>query len=186
MLANGTGNLQTLLDKLQLLSAIDSTQLQISSFMLADLINQALTPLSEQIAAKQLTIVRNDVPMQTQQDSKLLERVIASVLNNAVEFSNPGGEIEITASQDARTVTLSVRDTGPGFAIDPDELFEAFKRADDALNFNHDGMGLDLYLDRLITRHLGGSITAQNRSSGGAEVIVKLPVQVGSLSQART
>ncbi|HVV67086.1 MAG TPA: IPT/TIG domain-containing protein [Candidatus Saccharimonadales bacterium] len=183
MLVNGTERLQTLLDKLQLLSTIDSTQLQTFSFSLTDSINQALAPLSEQITAKRLTMIRNDAPVQLQQDGKLFGRVIASVLNNAVGFSNSDGKIEIAAAQNTGTVTIAVRDTGPGFAINPAELFEAFKRADDALNFNHDGMGLDLYLDRLIMRHLGGTITAQNRQTGGAEVTITLPVQAGSPPQ---
>jgi signal transduction histidine kinase len=177
MVGDGTKRLEKLMDKFKLFATVDSTQVTITGFTTTQLVNQALEELSYALKEKQITVDRHEHGITLQQDKHLLGRVVGSVLANAAEYNNTGGTITVSANQHKDTATLTIRDSGQGFKQDPEELFDAFKRGDDSLDFTHEGIGLDLYLDRLIMRHLGGSITARNLPSGGAEVALTLPAQ---------
>ena len=72
-------------------------------------------------------------------------------------------------------VEITVADTGPG--IPPEELphvFERFYRVD--ASAGKTGTGLGLAIAREIVRAHGGDIEARNASGGGAEFIVRLPI----------
>jgi len=175
MLGDGTERLEKLMDKFKLLATVDTTQLHVSSFTTTQVVNQALGKLADELKAKEITVDRHGRSVVLQQDAVLFERVINSVLANATEFNNAGGTIDVTTKQTKDAVTMTIRDNGPGFKQDPEQIFEAFKRGDDSLDFTHEGIGLDLYLDSLIMRHLGGDIMARNLSNTGAEVKITIP-----------
>jgi len=176
MLGSGTARLEKLMDKFKLFTSVDSTKINVSAFTTTQLVNQALGELSEELRRKEITVDRHGQSITMQQDAALFERVVSSVLANAAEFNNQGGVIDIETRQRKNLATVVIRDNGPGFKQDPEQLFEAFKRGDSSLDFTHEGLGLDLYLDRLIMRHLGGDIRARNIPGGGAEVELRLPV----------
>jgi signal transduction histidine kinase len=123
-------------------------------------------------------------------DGTRVRQALDNLLDNALRHTLPGGEVRITATVTAGTVTIQVDDTGPGF--DPDELafaFQPFKRGDDS----RDGSGLGLAIVRAIAEAHGGTVTAANRAGGGARMTLVLGVlpdsderlRVGSEAQVR-
>ena len=105
-------------------------------------------------------------------DRMRIEQVLINLLRNALDalktVSDP--EIEVILSK-GETVTLSVRDNGPGIK-DLELLFEPFHTTKEP----GDGVGLGLAISSGIVTDLGGRLTARNASDGGAVFEVQLPI----------
>jgi two-component system sensor histidine kinase MprB len=96
-----------------------------------------------------------------------IDRAVVNLLDNAVKWSPPGGEVEVTLSD----AVLSVRDSGPGF--DPQDLphvFDRFYRAEKARGLP--GSGLGLAIVRQTAEAHGGYARAANDPAGGARLEV--------------
>ena len=107
-------------------------------------------------------------------DAVLLERVLVNLLENAVKYTPAGTAIDITGSELAAQVELSVRDHGPGLpAGREDQLFQKFERGE--REGATPGVGLGLALCRAIVEAHGGSIHAEPVPSGGARFVLRLP-----------
>lgn len=106
-------------------------------------------------------------------DPDKIQQVILNLLRNALQATEPGGEIEFRlAAERTVEVTMTVTDTGPG--IDPgkaEAIFEPFFTT----RSNEGGTGLGLAVVRAIVIEHGGSIAVDNRNSGGACFTVRLP-----------
>jgi nitrogen fixation/metabolism regulation signal transduction histidine kinase len=103
-------------------------------------------------------------------DPDLLARAFKNLVANAVEAmgSDGGGLVVETAVEDGMVVTR-IADSGPGFDADVEpHLFEPY------FTTKAGGTGLGMALAyRIVTEH-GGEISASNRATGGAEVVVRL------------
>lgn len=114
-------------------------------------------------------------------NDKHIGRAIAKVLDNAVEFTRPGDSITVTVATSSHQVQVTIRDTGSGMA--PDELaklFTKFHRGTDSLIFDHDGVGLGLYVAKSIVTHGGGSISVSSEPRSFTEVVISLPISTSS------
>jgi two-component system, OmpR family, sensor histidine kinase MprB len=103
--------------------------------------------------------------------SSQLERAITNLLDNAVKWSPPAGEIEVRVAGGE----LSVRDHGPG--IDPEDMphvFDRFYRSPHARGTP--GSGLGLAIVRHVAEIAGGSVSASNDPDGGARLSIRLPL----------
>jgi two-component system nitrogen regulation sensor histidine kinase NtrY len=110
--------------------------------------------------------------LMTRFDAKLLSRAVRNLIENALRASAGGGRVEVRVEQLDGMARIAVRDSGPG--VPPDQLPRIF----DPYFSTHDtGTGLGLPIARRIAEEHGGGITARNRSGGGLEVAVTLPVQ---------
>lgn len=116
-------------------------------------------------------------PVHTVAVPERLEQVFENLLDNAVGFSPPGGEVtvELTAEQDAALVTVD--DRGPGIPEEHRErIFDRFFtwRPDEPHARNgHTGLGLAIV--KAIAEGYGGSVSVANRPQGGARFEVRLP-----------
>jgi two-component system, sensor histidine kinase RegB len=99
-----------------------------------------------------------------------LKQMIHNVLDNALEASPDW--VGFYASRDQGHLVLRVHDAGPGFA--PAMLAKFGKPYQSSKG--RAGGGLGLFLSLNVARSLGGSISALNRDSGGAAVIMRLPL----------
>ena len=109
-------------------------------------------------------------------DGVLLEQVLINLVENALRYTPPGTPIEITARADATALELAVADRGPGLAPGEERaIFERFRRG--AASQETRGSGLGLAICRGIIEAHGGSISAANRASGGAEFRIRLPLE---------
>jgi PAS domain S-box-containing protein len=120
-----------------------------------------------------------DVPIDlppAEADPALLEQVLRNLYENAVKYAPGGGEIRTTATSDDGTVTLQVIDKGSGIAPENvAHVFDRFRRVGTDPTVR--GMGLGLYLSRLLVEAQGGRIWANSPGLGrGATFAVALPV----------
>lgn len=111
-------------------------------------------------------------------DPHRLEQVLDNLFENALRFTSKEGKITIAALRDAKTLKISVRDTGPG--VPAEELSSIFNKSYRGSNngqFPKSGktLGLGLYISKLLIESQGGEISAHN-IPGGFEVAFCLPL----------
>jgi len=102
-----------------------------------------------------------------------LKRAFANIVGNAVKY---GGDAKVTLRADARALTVTVEDHGPGIPeSEMDRVFEPFQRIEGSRNVDTGGYGLGLTSARSIIRSHGGEISLVNRREGGLSVTTTLP-----------
>ncbi|MEY9904082.1 two-component system sensor histidine kinase MprB [Catenulispora sp. MAP12-49] len=108
-----------------------------------------------------------------------LAKAVRNLLDNAAKFSPDGGLVEVRTRTGADgTVTLTVRDHGPGIPeADLPHVFDRFYRAASARDLPGSGLGLAI-VTQVAVGH-GGGVTAGVAAGGGAEFRLTLPVARG-------
>ncbi len=107
-------------------------------------------------------------------DPDQLVRVLTNLIDNARKYSPDDGQIFVVVSQDATSVTFSVRDQGRGIAADRrDEVFDRFRRLSERPG--KPGAGLGLYITRCLVEAHGGTIRVDEAPGGGADFNFTLP-----------
>jgi heavy metal sensor kinase len=108
-------------------------------------------------------------------DVRMIQRMIANLLDNAIKYTPQGGSVSITVHPDAeKNVVVSVKDSGIGIhAKDLDHIFERFYRCDQSRS--EASIGLGLSLAKTIARAHGGDITAVSNPGTGSTFTVFLP-----------
>ena len=107
-----------------------------------------------------------------------LEIVFRNLVDNAVKYSLPSPDVEVTASTGPRgRVIVRVADNGPGIPVaERQHVFQRFVRLGSELERSTPGTGLGLFLVQSIVRQLRGRVIAKGRPSGGGTVMeVELP-----------
>lgn len=110
-------------------------------------------------------------------DAVRLAQVFANLLTNAARYVPAHGHIEIIVARDGDSAVVTVADNGPG--IDPALLpkaFELFVQGERRVDRSEGGLGLGLALVKRLVEMHGGTVAAGNRATGGAELVVRLPV----------
>lgn len=170
-----TRYLATTLRKAERLDALTNEFFEITRFNLSEiplapqrmdlslLLEQLIFEAQPQLAEKNLTAALHtpeQLPLRA--DPAGLSRVFDNLLRNAILYSWPDTEIDITATADDERATI--RFTNQGDTIPPEKLarlFEQFFRLD-ASRATSGGAGLGLAIARAITRQHGGDITAES------------------------
>ena len=109
-------------------------------------------------------------------DATALRMLLANLVNNAVKYNHPDGEVRLTATTDDAGVTVSVSDTGPGISEENQEhVFEEFFRVVGEGTAGKSGTGMGLAICRKIAEELGGSLTLTSELGKGSTFTVVLP-----------
>jgi signal transduction histidine kinase len=126
---------------------------------------EAFAPRAEERHIALDALVPADLPL-VNVDGQRVGQVLRNLLNNALGFTPPGGQIVVTAQAGGAWVNVLVRDTGPGIA--PEHLphvFERFYRADKARARAAGGTGLGLSIVKQLVEAHGGRVWVENASS---------------------
>jgi signal transduction histidine kinase len=131
--------------------------------------------------AAQLSLVGRIQPAEAAGDPGLAERLVANLVDNAIRYNTPGGQVEIGTGTRAGRPYLTVANTGP--VIPPDQLgrlFRPFQRMDPARR-SPGGLGLGLAIVSAIATAHGADLRAVTRAAGGLaiEVLFPLPPPAG-------
>ncbi len=111
-------------------------------------------------------------------DSVRLTQAIVNLLNNAVRYTPPGGNIWLKAVERARDIEIRVRDDGSGIeAENLEKIFDLFTQLNATPNMTQGGLGVGLPLVRRVVELHGGVVQARSAGLGqGSEFIVRLPL----------
>ena len=151
---------------------LDMSELQTVSrdetIMVDALVDEVLADLEPLAREKDVELTGNCEAITIVGSDILIYRLVYNLVENAIKYNHPDGQVTVTASRKEKCVYLSVADTGNGI---PEELrervFEPFFRVDKSRSRALGGVGLGLALVHEIVRVHDGSITVRSNPSGG-------------------
>lgn len=113
-------------------------------------------------------------------DPVRIEQIIVNLLNNAYKYTEPGGTIWLTVTEQNSEAVIRVKDTGIGLASHMiPKIFELFGQADNSLSRSYGGMGIGLTLVKSLVEMHDGTISVESAGPGkGSEFIVRLPIKI--------
>ena len=110
-------------------------------------------------------------------DKDLIHRVVYNLVDNAVKFTDEGGNISFNAKVEAKKLVFSIRNTGKGIPqSDLPYLFERFYKVDKSRSANKKSTGLGLFIVKTIVKNHGGKITVSSVENEFTEFEVTLPL----------
>mgnify|MGYP006279780435 CR=1 FL=1 len=114
--------------------------------------------------------------IQIEGDESRLKQVIVNLIDNAIKYTQTGGEIKVSVTASDKDALLEIIDNGSGIpetAIP--HIFERFYRADEARSRAIDGAGIGLSIAHSICTAHSGSIEVKSKLGVGSHFIVRLP-----------
>jgi two-component system phosphate regulon sensor histidine kinase PhoR len=139
---------------------------------------EVVASFAEAAARKQIRLQLKDLGApEVLTDRDRLRRILENLVDNAVKYTPPGGEVQVTtAPGPGGGALLVVEDDGPG--IEPEHLpriFERFYRVDKARSRALGGTGLGLSIARHLAEGMGASVSVESEPGKGSKFMVTLP-----------
>ena len=154
---------KTLLDMSELQTVVRDEKIEVDA-----LVEEVLADLEPLAQEKDINLVEKCDEMTMIGSDILIYRLVYNLVENAIKYNNPGGQVIVTALQQGEHKKIMVEDTGNGIPKDLRErIFEPFFRIDKSRSRALGGVGLGLALVREIVRVHDGNITVRDNDAGG-------------------
>jgi len=112
-------------------------------------------------------------------DKEKIMLVMQNLIDNAIRFNKPNGEVTVSVERDKLNVKVSVKDDGIGIPIvQKDRIFTKFFRADNAVKSEAEGSGLGLFICKNIIEAHGGRIWFESEKDQGTTFYFTIPISV--------
>lgn len=175
-----TAHLVRLTDDLLYLSLIEAGRLEMkfAPVPVVDLVESCVEMLRYQAGSKQIELRVDCAPAvpPVWGDATRLEQVLKNLLDNAVQYTPPGGRITVQSAPVDRQVMIAVSDTGTGIPPDEQErIFERFYRSNPARSNEVGSTGLGLSIAKHLVEAHRGRLTVQSDVGRGSTFSVFLP-----------
>ncbi|MBT3669651.1 MAG: HAMP domain-containing protein [Chloroflexi bacterium] len=173
--------LNQMVEDLRLLALSDTNELTINKIEIefSNLVSDILSQFKLQAEKKNITLslsAENDI--QTFVDPGRISQILNNLLTNSLRHTPENGEIFLTVTGSEKEISISVKDSGPGFPEDVlPNIFDRFYRGDSSRARDQGGSGLGLTIARRLAEAHGGKLTANNHPEGGAIFNLTLPLQ---------
>ena len=173
--------LANLVSDLLELSSIESqkTPFHPAPVELVEMVTHLADDLSPRLKEAQLEmVVTGDSEVTAWADRHATERILANLLDNAIKYSDPVGEIRIEVKQTKDRALVDIQDQGIGIpAEDQPHIFERFYRVDRARSRSLGGTGLGLSIVKHLLQSMGGDIHVSSKPGAGSCFHFSLPCQ---------
>jgi signal transduction histidine kinase/CheY-like chemotaxis protein len=118
-------------------------------------------------------------------DPTKLKEILTNLLNNAIKFTESGGEIDVEIKKSFKVqddnrvwIEFSVSDTGIGMSKEQlKRIFEPFMQADSSVNRKYGGTGLGLTITKQYIELLGGELKVESKEGVGSTFYYTLPIE---------
>jgi heavy metal sensor kinase len=149
-----------------------------SELDLSEVIESAVRPLRGLAAANRIGLSTRSEPCHVVGDPQRLQLALTNLIENAIKFTPPGGEIVVSCARSRGRVGVSVRDTGRGISGEAQtRVFDRFYRAREHPQDRTAtvGGGLGLAICKEIAAAHGGTVTVQSEEGRGSLFTLWLP-----------
>lgn len=174
-IGNGVSRLSSILKKFGILAQIESAQTKRVSkeTNLNQIIDEILEKRKADIDKKRLSVKITGERIVATTDKSKLYFVISSLIDNAIKFNKINGGIDINIHQGKEAISVTISDTGIGIKkADLAHIFKPFSRIGKALEFNYEGMGISLFINKIVMNYLGGDIMVESVQNKGTKTTV--------------
>ncbi len=160
-------------------------QLQSESFSLSDLLHDCMTILRPQLEKKNHTYKLETENIERESlrgDALRLRQIYVNIVNNAVKFTNDGGDIRISVSQELTKgkclLTFVCTDNGIGMSEEfLKRIFVPFERVNSSTISGIEGTGLGMSIVKKMVDAMGGTIAIKSAPGCGTTVTVSIPLE---------
>jgi heavy metal sensor kinase len=143
---------------------------------LADVIDSAVAQLQPMADQKGVHVYVDGDDASTEADAHGLHRALANLIENAIEFTPPGGEVTVSSWRNGAEVGVTVSDSGPGIPeASRERVFDRFYRVDPSRSRQSGGSGLGLAICYEIAAAHGGRIWLDSEEDHGSSFSIALP-----------
>lgn len=110
-------------------------------------------------------------------DRDSLHRMLANLLENALNYTEPGGKVTVSLTTSANLLALKVSDTGVGIPLEcQDKIFERFYRVDESRTRAKGGSGLGLAIVKAISESHKGQVRLESEPGKGSTFTITIPL----------
>ncbi len=147
---------------------------------LGPVIFEVMQSFREQADARRISLVSApmDPALIAEVDLSRMRRVLVNLVENAIKFSEAGGEVLVTGESMNGNITVNIIDQGCGIPTeDCSRVFEKYYQVNQTLNKNTSGIGLGLYISKQILEAHGGFISVKSQLGAGSTFTLTIPMK---------
>jgi len=167
----------------------DRLELEIRPIKVSPLVESCYETSRHRAAERELQLtldVSEDLP-DVAGDARRLQEVLQNLLDNAIQYTLPGGKIHLTAEPKNDEVVFTVADTGIGIpTADQPRIFERFYRVDAARSREAGGTGLGLAIAKHLVEAQGGHLWVESEVGVGSKFHFSVPLFDAERASLRT
>jgi PAS domain S-box-containing protein len=155
--------------------------LQLEKKPVDDVIKQVISASQLRADQKRVKLKSNiphiDLPL-IEADQDLLQQALYNLVDNAIKFTDNGGEILLGLELEEESVIYKVKDSGVGISpADQLKLFGKFFRISSKGSIDEDGSGLGLAIVKSVAERHGGEVGVESQLGAGSKFILKVPLR---------
>jgi two-component system, OmpR family, phosphate regulon sensor histidine kinase PhoR len=171
-------HLETLVSDLLTLARIESELPAMRETVnVKSVVDEQISARQAVLAERKIQIVNDCGSVEVQADRTRLSTAISNLIDNAIMYNKPGGDVRVTGTADNGTFRLDIADTGEGISSDElPRIFERFYRIDKARSREKGGTGLGLSIVKHAIESQGGTIHVSSRLGAGSTFTIRLPL----------
>lgn len=180
-----TEKLGEIVDNILAIASVQDESINKSSKLeeltILDVISEILEKNTELAAKNNLKININVEPkdLKIVTNKNYLLKALTALITNAMKFNKPNGRVDVTVGSNTKTVHITIADTGIGIKeTEQRNIYTIFHRSssDDPLVYDYDGVGVGLYMSKLLIEYLGGNIWFESALNKGTTFHLDLPI----------
>ena len=159
------------------LQEMDMVLPEFQSLNMVEVVDKVINKYKDKAQARQITLTKTGESniSNVQGDAKSLERAVTALVDNAVKFSKPDGDVEISFTEQGNQVSISVLDHGIG--IEPEirsRIFDRFFHLEKNGDELYSGVGIGLSITRQVIRQHKGSLDVESTPDKGSKFTITL------------
>ncbi len=117
-------------------------------------------------------------PLVVELSGRALDHVLVNIIENAIKYSEPGGDVRVRVSARGDSACVEVQDHGPGIPEKYlERIFERFYRVDKGRSRDEGGTGLGLAIVRHLVGRMGGTVEVTSKLGEGSTFRVLIPLE---------
>lgn len=141
-------------------------------------VNDTMSKIAEDKGIKLISSLDPSLPPVLMGDAHRLQQIMINLTNNAIKFSEPGGEVRLSATlKDQDFWQIQVADTGEGIPPEAQQyIFDTFRQVESTSTRKHGGVGLGLAIVKQLVELMNGTISVVSNVQAGSVFTVLLPL----------
>lgn len=183
LVLKGQQRLWILAEQFVLVSQISTgtMRLKLEAGNVADMVQSAIAAVDVFAREKNIRLEMIDDTAALREDrfdARRMKQTVLALLDNAVKFSPESSVIQVHVANREHSFAIEVIDQGPGMTgAAVDTVAQRFARGTSSYTFDHEGMGLGLFIANAIIREHGGELQFDTGRKRGTMITLQLPLQ---------